>query len=354
MNNRDKPIGYGIVGVGIWGQIHVRTLLSNPHVNLVAVCDVNEETVKAVATKYNIPKYYTSYEKMLKDPDIEAVSVATPDFAHSEPALSTVQAGKHLLVEKPMAMSIDQSIDIIKASRKKGVKLMVDFHNRWSPSFFNAYKSLQNGELGDLKYVYFRLSDTMFVPLKYISWGSKSSALWFLGPHAIDTIRWLYDDEVDEVFAVSRKGVLTSKGINTPDFFALILQFKNGGVANLEHSWIVSPNSPSIFDLKCTLQCSEGTVNIDTSHNRTIEKYTNNVGQNWNNIPYQDTSLDILIHGRQLGFATESIHHFVDCIWNDKEPLVTGVDGLRATEVIVAAEESIRTNKLVKVIRNIV
>lgn len=352
MNDRDKPIGYGIIGVGIWGQIHVRTLLSNPQVKLVAVCDINEENARAVAAKYNIPRYYTSYIDLLNDPDVEAVSVATPDFAHSEPALAAVRAGKHLLVEKPMAMSIDESIEIIKTSQKNNITLMVDLHNRWSPSFFNAYESLQNGELGDLKYVYFRLSDTMFVPLDYISWGSKSSALWFLGPHAIDTVRWLYDDEVEEVFAVARKGVLTSKGIDTPDFFALILQFKKGGVANLEHSWIVSPNSPSIFDLKCTLQCSEGTISIDTSHNRTIEKYTNTIGQNWNNIPYQDTSLDIFIHGRQLGFATESIHHFVDCLWNDKCPLVTGVDGLRTTEVIVAAEESIRTNKSVKVVRN--
>lgn len=350
--SRNQPINYGIIGVGIWGQIHVRTLAANPRVNLVAVCDLNEKTAKNVAQKYHIPKYYTSYEEMLKDPDIQAVSVATPDFAHAAPAMAVVEAGKHLLIEKPMAMSIDESIDIIKKSRKNGTKLMVDLHNRWSPAFFNAYESLRKGELGELKYTYFRLSDTMFVPLEYISWGSKSSALWFLGPHAIDTVRWLYQDEVEEVYAVARKGVLTSKGIDTPDFFALILQFKNGGVANLEHSWIVSPNSPSIFDLKCSLQCSEGTVCIDTSHNRTIEKYNNAIGKNWNNIPYQDTSLDIFIHGRQLGFATESIHHFVDCIWNDKDPLVTGVDGLRATEVIVAAEESIKTNRSVKIHRN--
>ncbi|MEA4908579.1 MAG: Gfo/Idh/MocA family oxidoreductase [Chloroflexi bacterium] len=347
-----RPINYGIVGVGIWGQIHVRTLIADPQVNLVAVCDLNEELAKSVAARYHIPKYYTSYEEMLKDPEIEAVSVATPDFAHAGPALAVVEAGKHLLVEKPMAMSIDESLQIIRTSREKGVKLMVDLHNRWSPPFFNAYQSLRQGELGELKYIYFRLSDTMFVPLEYISWGSKSSALWFLGPHAIDTVRWLYQDEVEEVYAVARQGVLTSKGIDTPDFFALILQFKNGGVANLEHSWIVSPNSPSIFDLKCNLQCSEGTVCIDTSHNRMIEKYTNAIGKNWNNIPYQDTTLDVFIHGRQLGFGTESIHHFVDCVCNDKQPLVGGEDGLRATEIIVAAEESVRTGQPVKVHRN--
>lgn len=351
---RNSPIGYGIVGVGIWGQIHVRSLLSDPKANLVAICDINKDNAKAIAKKYGIPKYYTSYEEMLKDSEIEAVSIATPDYAHGEPALAVVQSGRHLLVEKPMAMTVEESIDIIKEGKNKGVKVMVDLHNRWSPPFFNAHQSLQNGDLGILKYIYFRLSDTMYVPLEYISWGNKSSALWFLGPHGIDTVRWLFNDEVEEVFAVARRGVLTSKGIDTPDFFALILQFRNGGIANLEHSWIVSPSSPSIFDLKCSLQASEGTIFIDTSHNRMIEKYTNDVGQNWGQIPYPDTTLDLFIHGRQLGFATESIHHFVDCLWNEKEPMVTGIDGLRSTEVIVAAEESIKTNKSVKVAHHLV
>jgi predicted dehydrogenase len=352
MTARTEQIGYGVIGVGIWGQIHIRTLLSDPKVRLVAVCDINETKAKEIADQYGIPKVFTSYEEMLKDPEVEAVSVATPDFAHGEPALAVVQSGRHLLVEKPMATTIEESLEIIKAAKESGTKLMVDLHNRWSPPFFNAHQSLKNGQLGDLRYVYFRLSDTMFVPLSYISWGEKSSALWFLGPHAIDTVRWLYNDEVKEVYAVKRKGTLTAKGVDTADFYALILQFENGGVANLEHSWILSPNTPSIFDLKCTLQASEGTVFIDTSHNRMIEKYTNQTGGNWDEIVYPDTTLDTYIHGCQRGFATESIHHFVDCIWNDKEPLVKGVDGLRATEVIVAAEKSTEINAPVKVIRH--
>jgi predicted dehydrogenase len=352
MRKRSDPIGYGVIGAGIWGNLHLKTLSTDSRVKITAICDIDKEKAKQVASIFNIPHYYGSYDEMLKDPAVEAISVATPDFAHGGPALAVAEAGKHLLCEKPMAMTIDESLKIIRTANAKKIKFMVDFHNRWSPPFYIAYENLRAGKLGEPRYAYFRQSDTIFVPLKYISWGAKSSVLWFLGPHCIDSIRWLFNDEVREVFCVSRSGLIKSKGVDTPDFFAYLMQFEKGGVANMENSWIVSENNPTIYDLKLELQCNEGTIFMNPSHSGVMEIYSEHKSSGWDNIVYPDTMVNPTVHGKIIGLATESIRHFIDCIWNDSQPIVTGIDGLRATEIILAVEESARTNKPVSVIRN--
>lgn len=351
MVNQKSPIGYAVVGLGTWGELHLNVMKSDPRINLLAVCDINKEKAEHVAKKFGIPQFYDSYNEMLLDQRIKAVSVATPDFAHAEVAIAAAQSGRSVLIEKPMATTVENCLDIIHECKKNNVKLMVDFHNRWNPSFYVANEKIRAKELGKIKYVYFRLSDTIFVPQSYISWSSKSSVLWFLGPHVTDTLRWLFQDEVKEVYCVSRKDVLLSKGIDTPDFFTYILQFENGGVATVEHSWILSDKNPTIFDLKCEIQCADGTIFIDTSHNRTIEIYSRKETAGWENI-YPDIMLSPVINGKLMGFGAESIRHFIDCLWEGTEPLVGGIDGLRSVEILLAALESSACNSPVKVNRN--
>lgn len=354
MAQRTNPIGYCVVGAGIWGSLHVSTLARDPHVNLVAICDLDGEKARAVAQQCGIPKVYTSHEEMLQDPEIEAVSVATPDFAHGAVSLAVVEAGRHLLVEKPMATTSEECLAVIDAAKRTGVTLMVDMHNRWNPPFVNTHESLRSGELGEVRHIYFRLSDSIYVPLSYISWGAKTTVLWFLGPHAVDTVRWLFDDEVREVYCVRREGTLQALGVDTPDFYTAILQFERGGVATIEHSWIESPHTGNIFDLKCTLQATKGTVFVDASHSRYFEKYTEQTPMGYPHHPFQDAVLMPVIHGRQVGFGAESIRYFADCLWEGRKPLVTGVDGLRATEILEAANKSADLGAPVQVERHTV
>jgi predicted dehydrogenase len=351
MSGRIKPIGYGIIGAGIWGSLHVRTLGPDPRINLVALCDVDGDRARAVAAQHDIPKVFTSYDEMLEDAEIEAVSVATPDFAHGPAALAVVQAGRHLLVEKPMAMSVEECTAIIQAAEASGVTVMVDMHTRWSPAYYAAYTNLRSGNVGDLKYAYFRLNDSIYVPLEYISWAPKSSVLWFLGPHAIDTMRWLFDDEVRQVYCVRGEGVLNALGVDTPDFYVLTLQFERGGVAVLEHAWILSPKTPSLIDQKCEMLAERGSLYIDTSHNRWYEQYSELSAGGYPHQPFQDLVVTPVVQGRQVGFGAESIRAFADCLWEGKQPLATAIDGLRATEVIEAAIESAASGRRVDVVR---
>jgi predicted dehydrogenase len=214
---------------------------------------------------------------------------------------------------------------------------MVDFHARWSPPLFKMRESIAKGEIGTPKHVYYRLNDRIFVPTKMLAWANQSTVMWFVGSHAIDTVRWLLDDEVARVYAVAGKGVLTGMGIDTPDYYQTTLQFRGGATAVIETSWILPNSIPNIVDVKCELVGTSGALYMDATHNRALEKYTDNGGE------YPDLFVMPSIYGRQQGFAAESIRHFIECVSRDTQPIVTGRDGLEVTKVICAVDESVRT-----------
>jgi len=271
---------------------------------------------------------------MLERDDIDAVSIVTPDFAHTDIALAAIAAGKDVLVEKPLATTSADCWRVIDAAKTAGVKLMVDFHNRWSPPFCSAKASIDQGEVGPVRFISYRLNDTIYVPTRMLSWAGKSTVAWFIGSHSLDTVTWLIGDKVKNLYAVSKSVVLKGRGINTPDFYAVTLEFQNGAVATVENCWILPESLPNIFDLKCEIVGSEGAFFIDGSSFRMIEKYS--AGK----CLYPDVLVMPELRGKQMGFAAESIRHFIDCVVDNTEPAVTGEDGLRVTELIEAIERS--------------
>jgi len=329
-------IGFGIIGTGLWGGLHGAVYGSAPGVELLGVADLVEDRARAMGEKYGATAY-TDYRELLADERIRAVSIVTPDFAHAEIAIAAAEAGKHILCEKPLATTVEECERIVKAAEEAGVKLMVDFHARWSPPFYQAWEGIRAGRIGQPQHVYYRLNDRIFVPTEMLSWAAKSTVMWFIGSHSIDTIRWLLGDEVVQVYAVSGSRVLKEMGIDTPDYYQSTLTFRLGATAVIENSWIVPNTMPNIIDLKGEIVGSKGAIYFDASHNRTMEEYTEKEAN------YPDILVMPTVYGEQKGFAAESIRHFVDCVVKDGEPMVTGRDGLIVTEVICAVEESIRT-----------
>lgn len=338
-----KTIGMGIIGAGGWGAMHARTYATVEGVELRGVADSNEERARAMALQYGAAAY-TSLHDLVKDKRIDAVSIVTPDATHEEAVIAAAQAGKHILAEKPLATTVDACERMLDAVEKAGVKLMVDFHARWSPPLYKAWEAIRKGEIGEPQHAYYRLNDRIFVPTEMLSWAGRSTVMWFVGSHAIDTLRWLLGSEVVRVYCVSRKGVLSGRGIDTPDYYLTTLEFRSGAVAVLENSWILPNTMPNIVDVKCELVGNRGAIYIDATHNRAIEKYTENNGS------YPDVFVMPTIYDRQEGFAAESIRHFLDCVRFDRQPMVTGQDGLEVTKVICAVEESVRTGHPVDVV----
>lgn len=116
---------------------------------------------------------------------------------------------------------------MVNAIEENGVRVMVDFHNRWSPPFNAAYTAVRAGELGELYSGYFRLNDIKWVATDLLPWAAQSSILWFLGSHSLDTLRWIFGSEVERVYCVSRSGVLKGLGVDTVDEYLTTLEFKN-------------------------------------------------------------------------------------------------------------------------------
>ena len=336
-----EKVGFGVIGTGQWGEMHARIYASTEGITLAGVADQVEQRAESVARAYGT-MHYTDYRALLADDLIKAVSIATPDFAHADIAVAAAEAGKHVLVEKPLAMTVEDCRRIMEAAERSGVKLMVDFHNRWSPPFYRAWEAIRRGQIGEPQHVYYRLSDRIYVPTEMLSWAAKSTVAWFIGTHSIDTVRWLLDDEVRRVYAVSRSRVLKEMGVDTPDFYQATLEFKSGATAVVENSWILPNTTPNIIDLKCEIVGSKGALYVDGSHHRTLEKYTETEAS------YPDVLVMPAVYGEQKGFAAESIRYFIDCVLHDREPRVTGRDGLEVTKVIQAIEESVRTGSAVE------
>ena len=221
---------------------------------------------------------------------------------------------------------------------------MVAFQNRVNPAFVAGRQALLAGELGELKYIYARLSNTKFVPTRMLPWASRSSALWFLASHTLDMACWLLRDRPARVYAVSRSGVLREMGIDTQDFHVAIVEFAGGAVVTLENSWILPETEPNVFNLKMELLGSDGSLYINTSDHRMVEKYTGDAHSLPDTLGF---TLDPA-SARISGFTLETIARFVDAVVDDAPVLATGAEGALVTRVLCAIEESARRGQPVE------
>jgi predicted dehydrogenase len=220
---------------------------------------------------------------------------------------------------------------------------MVDFHARWNPPLAIARQNIAEGKLGRIMSAYFRLNDTISVPTEMLSWAQKSSILWFLGSHTVDSLRYLFEDEVERVYSVTRASVLKSRGIDVPDLYQSILEFRSGIVATIENNWIIPNTHPSVNDIKVNILGSKGMINMDLTNNQMIERYLEDSSD------HPDCIVKPRVRDRHVGFAYESIRDFVDCLYLGKEVQAGLEDGMKVTKVILAIMESASTGHPVTV-----
>jgi predicted dehydrogenase len=334
--------GFGVIGCGVWGETHLKALSSHPAARLAGICDVDPDLLARRATAYEVGFSTGDYRELLARPDVAAVHIATPDHLHRQIAVAACEAGKHVLIEKPMATTVEDCQAMIAAADAAGVLLMVDFHNRFNPAFYKAKQAILAGRIGEPQMASITLSDSWWVPTEMWSWASRTTVAWFLAAHATDVARWLFDDEIVRVYSVSRRRVLKAMGADTPDFFHTILEFSRGGVAHLENSWILSDTHPTIFDFKFELQGDRGTIMADLSTHRMLQLFDRT------GIEYPDMAVVVEVHGKPGGFGIEAIKHFVDCVALGAEPLISPQDGLRNTEVLCALHRSAETGQPVE------
>jgi predicted dehydrogenase len=335
-------VGVAVIGLGVYGEIHARTYATAADVTLVGVCDTRVERSQSLAGQLGC-KAFTDHTTLLRDPAVEAVSIALPDHLHHDVALAALKAGKHALVEKPLATEESQCLEMISAAQENGVHLMTDFAQRWSPYVQQAKAAVAANQLGEVQLVYYRASDTIFVPTTMLSWAGQSSAAWFLGSHCLDNLLWIFGarsayaggsgDTLTRLNTIRRDRVLAGRGYTTADFYLTTIEWASGMVTQLENCWILPECGPSVADLKMQFIGSAGSLLVDGTHNRMVELQTDKA-------TYPDTTAAIEVFGVPSGFAAESIRHFAAAIAAGTAPRVDGVDGLAVTRLIQAMEQS--------------
>ena len=338
-----EKLKMAIVGAGIWGENHARIYKAHPFAEVTAICDMRRDRAQEIADRVGIKEVYEDYNEMFRKADCDAVAIVTPDFAHADIAVAAAAAHKHILIEKPLATTKDDVYRIMDAVTKYNVRGMVDLHNRWSPPFNEAWRAARAGELGNLVSAYFRLNDIKWVATDMLSWAAKSSILWFLGSHSLDTLRWLLDDEVKRVYSVSTEGILKGEGVDTVDQYMTTIEFAGGKIAQMENGWITPNANPCVNDIKCTLTGDKGMISIDASHHNLVQKYTDS------QVIVPDVIVQNKIFGFPKGFAYESIRSFVDCILADEPFHVSMLDAANTSLSILAIMESAKKREPVDV-----
>jgi predicted dehydrogenase len=272
--------------------------------------------------------------------DVEAVTVATPDHLHREPVVRMLRAGKHVLVEKPLATSVADGRAMVAAALESGRYLMVDFHARWHPLFMGAKGYVERGELGAPVMAYARLSDTIWVPTEMLRWSGESGPEWFLFPHVMDIVRWLFGREPVEVVAKGHRGVLERRGIACWDAIQAIVGFEGGAFCTFETSWIVPESYSNVVDNRLSIYGEKG--GLELRNEPSLWAFTDRF-----HTPFSSES--VTRYGKVWGFQYESIRYFADCVADGVAPEASGADGLAVTAMIEATLRSLAEKRPVTI-----
>ncbi len=336
-------IKIGVIGCGsIARHRHLPEYASNNQVELVAVCDVIASRSEEMANQYGA-KAYTDFHEMLLDPEIDAVSVCTPNYLHGSMTIAALNAGKHVLCEKPMATSQAEAEKMIEAAEQSGKKLMIGHNQRFVPAHVKAKEWIAEGKLGKL--YSFR---TTFGHAGPETWSADGKESWFfkksqafigamgdLGVHKADLLRYILGEEVVEVAAFV--GTLAKQPSDVDDNAVCILKTQNGVVGTLTASWSYvggEDNSTIIYGEKGILRLE------DDPEYSLIAQYQNG--------EVEKLALGKIQSNDEGGQSnSQVIDHFVESILNDQAPLVSGLEGMKSLNIILAAMESQETKKVV-------
>ncbi|MFQ6097284.1 MAG: Gfo/Idh/MocA family protein [Armatimonadota bacterium] len=335
-------IDIAIIGAGVMGAHYARVLDDCRDARLRAIADLDARRAESLARTYEVPAAHVDYEAMLADEQLDAVVVATPDFAHREPVEACLDAGKHVLCEKPLATTREDCAAIAAAVQRAGKNLMVSYGNRHRPNAQRIKETLATRELGDLKHVAIRLNEKLS-KTRTISWLDKTSPVWFLLSHCVDTVRWLADREFVEVYATATYGVVEKRlGAHTPDSVSAVATLEGGLTASLESAWILPDSYPSNVQFTLQIIGERGCIESDL--------FPRDLLVSVDEARIVDYSFDVPGPlGKVQGWWAESVRYFVDCLEAGARPSPGVRSGWAATEVLLALDESIARGAPVRV-----
>lgn len=338
-----NKVKVGVIGCGSIARFrHLPEYQTHPNVVIAAVCDVDLERAEAVAQTYGT-KAYTNYIDLLNDEEISAVSICTPNVFHAPMSIAALKAGKHVLCEKPMATTIAEAERMNEAAKENGKILMIGHNQRFVPSHQKAKAIIAQGEIGEI--YSFRTSFGHSGPE---AWSIDGKDSWFfkkdqavigamgdLGVHKADLLRYLLGEEIVEVAGFAETSA--KKDTNVEDTAVCILRTESGIIGTFAASWsyLKEDNSTIIYGEKAVLRIEDDPTYSLIIHHLNGKTETLELGH---------------IQSNEEGGQHDSgvIRAFIDSIVNQKEPPITGVEGLKSLKVILSAMESNATKKIIR------
>ena len=324
--------GICIVGYGFMGTTHASAWKLIENAEIKAFIGRNLDKAGEVASKYGAKAYSTLGEALRRE-EVDIVDICTPTYTHKGFALEAAEAGKHILCEKPIALTLDDADEMIRASEKADVKFMVAHCLRFFAEYAKMRELIKEGAIGEP--VISRALRAGPLP----TWGtwfsdqSKSGGVAVdLAIHDIDFLRWCYGDEVERVYASI--GKLVRRELNMDDHALILLRFRKGGIAHVEASWAVPQQYP--FTMMMEVAGTKGIISLDNHSTIPVKVIKDDSAQAY--------TPDTLPWVQGMPFPIDpyyrEIFHFLECVEADKKPLTDGLEAKKALAVALAAKES--------------
>jgi len=338
--------GVGIIGSQFVAEIHAEALKRVPDAEIVAAASPTEEHVKAFTEKHGIPRCFTDYREMLALPEVDMVTIGAPNDLHCRMVLDAAAAGKHIVCEKPLCRTMEEADQMVAACHDANVKFMYAEELLFVPKYVRAKDLIDAGAIGDVFLV--KQCEKHDGPHSAWFWDVERSGggvTLDMGCHAFQFFRWIYHNR--PVVAVTAQMGTYVHGDRTKgdDDAIIIVEFEGGPRGMAEESWA----KPGGMDDAAEFYGSKGVIFADllygnamrtysqTGYDYAVEKAESTVG--WSFTTFEEMW--------NYGFPQE-MEHFVDCVRNDREPLVTGEDGRAVMEITFAAYESAGTGRRVE------
>ncbi len=339
---------YALIGCGRIAVNHIKAVVEND-IDMVAACDIKLEKIDQLIEKTNYNKdfkKYTDYKKMVdENPDLDFVSIATESGIHAEIALYCIEKGINVIIEKPMAMSMEDANKIINLSKEKNVKVSVCHQNRFNIAVHKTRQAMDEGRFGRLSHgsihVRWNRNKNYYDQAPWRGkWESDGGCLMNQCIHGIDLLRWMLGEEVEEVYGVTKQQF--HDYLECEDVGMAVLKFKNGAVATVEGTVNVYPQN---LEETLYLFGEDGTVKIGgkSTNNIDVWNFKDEDADDKNNIGLKEETENVYGNGH-----TSLFKDMIEAIEDDRDPYITAVDGKNALEIVLAIYKSSFTGKSVK------
>ncbi|HEY9595225.1 MAG TPA: Gfo/Idh/MocA family oxidoreductase [Spirochaetia bacterium] len=373
----EKRVGIGVIGYGFMGKVHSNAWLKagysfaepGPRPRLVAMCGRDEPRVRDTARRLGFSGYYTDWRDMMADPSVQIVDVCTPDPEHCAPAIAAAEAGKHVICEKPLAMTVEDAAAMAAAVKKAGVTAMLCHNYRFLPAVRMARDLVTAGALGTIYHLRARYlqepGHDPTAPLEdcWYATGSKSGVLLGIGSHVIDMARFLCGEIVTvsglvKTYNTTRTTRAGRKETVTADEANLsLVEFASGATGSIESSGVATGRKN---EQAWEINGSKGSVVFDLEDPNHLQYYSDELPvelRGFTNItvtdPHHPLRTVYLPPGHNAGWEyghVHALHHFVTCV-DGKRPVAplgaTFDDGLCIQRIMEATVESSRAGRKV-------